>query len=93
MIANFISQHADRDQHGGPGSGGEGRLGPARHAHHPASHDNDLKGVQFFIDKSVEVLKAAGATPVWADTVNDSKGGAHARGTCRMGNDPKHHRW
>jgi choline dehydrogenase-like flavoprotein len=54
-----------------------------------ASHENDLKGVRFFIDKSVEVLKAAGATEVWADQVSDSRGGAHARGTCRMGNDPK----
>ncbi len=53
------------------------------------SHENDYKGMQFFIDRSVEILKAAGATQVWADTINDSKGGAHARGTARMGNDPK----
>jgi choline dehydrogenase-like flavoprotein len=53
------------------------------------SHENDFKGMQFFIDKSVEILKAAGATQVWADTINDSKGGAHSRGTARMGNDPK----
>jgi choline dehydrogenase-like flavoprotein len=53
------------------------------------SHENDMKAVRFFIEKSVEVLKAAGAHTVWADTPNDSKGGAHARGTCRMGNDPR----
>ena len=53
------------------------------------SHPNDFKAMQFFIDKSVEILKAAGAHDVWADTVNDSRGGAHARGTCRMGNDPR----
>jgi choline dehydrogenase-like flavoprotein len=53
------------------------------------SHANDYKGMQFFIDRSVEILKAAGATQVWADEVSDSKGGAHARGTARMGNDPK----
>ena len=45
--------------------------------------------MQFFIDKSVEILKAAGATKVWADQVNDSRGRGAARGTCRMGNDPK----
>jgi choline dehydrogenase-like flavoprotein len=53
------------------------------------SHENDMKGVRFFIEKSVEILKAAGATEVWADTPSDSRGGAHARGTCRIGNDPK----
>jgi choline dehydrogenase-like flavoprotein len=53
------------------------------------SHDNDLKAVQFFIDRSVEVLKAAGATTVWAGEVADSRGGAHSRATARMGKDPK----
>jgi choline dehydrogenase-like flavoprotein len=53
------------------------------------SHDNDLKAIQFFIDRSVDVLKAAGAVQVWADEVHDARGGAHARATCRMGNDPK----
>src|SRR5258706_5301689 len=53
------------------------------------SHENDFKAMQFFIDKSAEILKAAGAHEVWTDGVSDSKGGAHARGTCRMGNDPK----
>jgi choline dehydrogenase-like flavoprotein len=51
------------------------------------SHQNDFKAMQFFIDRSVEILQAAGANQVWADTVSDSRGGAHARGTCRMGND------
>ena len=53
------------------------------------SHDNDLKAVQFFNDRAVEVLKAAGATTVWSGDVQDSRGGAHARATCRMGKDPK----
>ncbi|HME10769.1 MAG TPA: GMC family oxidoreductase, partial [Bryobacteraceae bacterium] len=26
---------------------------------------------------------------VWAPPVNEARGGAHNRGTCRMGNDPK----
>jgi choline dehydrogenase-like flavoprotein len=51
------------------------------------SHPNDFKAMQFFIDRSVEILHAAGANEVWADQVADSRGGAHARGTCRMGND------
>ncbi|MGA2365335.1 MAG: GMC family oxidoreductase [Steroidobacteraceae bacterium] len=51
------------------------------------SHQNDFKAMQFFIDRSVEILHAAGANEVWADQVTDSRGGAHARGTCRMGND------
>jgi len=51
------------------------------------SHQNDFKAMQFFIDRSVEILQAAGANQVWADQVSDSRGGAHARGTCRMGND------
>jgi len=53
------------------------------------SHENDMRGVRFFIEKSVEILKAAGASEVWADAPSDARGGAHARGTCRMGNDPK----
>ena len=53
------------------------------------SHDNDLKAIQFFIDRSVDVLKAAGATQVWAGEVRDARGGAHSRATCRMGNDAK----
>jgi len=53
------------------------------------SHPNDMKGVEFFIEKSVAVLKAAGAHTVWADAPRDATGGAHARGTCRMGNDPR----
>lgn len=53
------------------------------------SHDNDLKAAEFFRKKSVELLEAAGATKVWAPPVSDSRGGAHGRGTNRMGNDPK----
>jgi choline dehydrogenase-like flavoprotein len=53
------------------------------------SHPDDKKAMEFFRQKSVEVLQAAGATKVWAQPVGDSRGGAHNRGTCRMGNDPK----
>ena len=53
------------------------------------SHPDDFKNMEFFRQKSIEVLQAAGATKVWANPVNDTRGGAHNRGTCRMGNDPK----
>ena len=53
------------------------------------SHPDDFKNMEFFRQKSIEILQAAGATKVWANPVNDSRGGAHNRGTCRMGNDPK----
>ena len=45
--------------------------------------------MEFFRKKSVEVLEAAGAKKVWSSPSGDSRGGAHNRGTCRMGNDPK----
>jgi choline dehydrogenase-like flavoprotein len=53
------------------------------------SHPDDFKSMEFFKQKSVEILQAAGATSVWSEAVSDSRGGAHSRGTCRMGNDPK----
>ena len=53
------------------------------------SHPDDFKCMEFFRQKSLEVLQAAGAKRVWAGPVSDSRGGAHNRGTCRMGNDPK----
>jgi choline dehydrogenase-like flavoprotein len=53
------------------------------------SHPDDMKNAEFFRQKSIEVLEAAGATNIWAPPVNDSRGSAHNRGTCRMGNDPR----
>jgi choline dehydrogenase-like flavoprotein len=53
------------------------------------SHPDDIKNMEFFRERSIEILDAAGAKKVWAPPVNDSRGGAHNRGTCRMGNDPK----
>ena len=52
-------------------------------------HSDDRKNMEFFRQKSIEILEAAGAKKVWAPPVNESHGGAHNRGTCRMGNDPK----
>ncbi|MDE3195186.1 MAG: GMC family oxidoreductase [Acidobacteriota bacterium] len=53
------------------------------------SHPDDVKNMEFFRQKGIEVLEAAGAKKVWAPPVADAHGGAHNRGTCRMGNDPK----
>ncbi len=52
------------------------------------SHPDDVRNMEFFRQKSLDILEAAGATKVWAGPVNDSRGSAHNRGTCRMGNDP-----
>ena len=45
--------------------------------------------MEFFRQKALDVLNAAGATKVWAGAVGDARGSAHNRGSCRMGNDPK----
>lgn len=53
------------------------------------SHPDDFKNMEFFRKKSIEVLESAGAKKVWAPPIGDTRGGAHNRGTCRMGNDPR----
>ena len=53
------------------------------------SHPDDIKAMEFFRQKSIEILEAAGAKDIFAGPVRDRTGGAHNRGTCRMGNDPK----
>jgi choline dehydrogenase-like flavoprotein len=53
------------------------------------THPNDMKNLEFFRAKAVEILEAAGAVQTWSQPVADSRGDAHNRGTCRMGNDPK----
>ena len=54
-----------------------------------SAHADDKKNMEFFRQKSIEILEAAGAKKVWAPPVNEARNGAHNRGTCRMGNDPK----
>lgn len=54
-----------------------------------AGHPNDRKCVEFFSQKSLEILQAAGAKTMWAEPIGEPRGGAHSRGTCRMGNAPK----
>lgn len=53
-------------------------------------HDEDLKLYKHMFDRSIEMLKAAGATKTWGQPPGDDPGiGAHLLGTCRMGNDPQ----
>ena len=52
-------------------------------------HDDDLKTMQFMVDRSKEILDAAGAARIWGGEVSVSGGTAHLLGTARMGSDPK----
>ena len=52
------------------------------------SHPDDIQNMEFFRQKSIEILEAVGARKIWAPPVRDSRGSAHNRGTCRMGDDP-----
>jgi choline dehydrogenase-like flavoprotein len=51
-------------------------------------HEDDLATCNFLLDRSMELLEAAGAKKTWAFPVSPSTGGAHLLGTCRMGDDP-----
>lgn len=53
------------------------------------NHPDDLKTMQFFLDKQMEILNAAGAKKSWAFPVEESTEGVHLLGTCRMGNNPR----
>ena len=54
------------------------------------NHPNDLKVFQYFNERSVDLLNAAGSLKSWHFPVGeeDGVGGPHLLGTCRMGNDP-----
>ena len=52
-------------------------------------HPDDLKANQFMIDRSMEIMEAAGAEDRWNYGVQESNYGFHLLGTCRMGKDPK----
>lgn len=50
-------------------------------------HPDDIKAMQFFVDRLNELLDAAGAKRKWAWPVQESNFAFHLLGTCRMGND------
>ena len=52
-------------------------------------HPDGLKVKQFFADRALEILDAAGATRKWGGRVTETRVGGHLMGTCRMGADPK----
>jgi choline dehydrogenase-like flavoprotein len=52
-------------------------------------HPDTLKTRQFFSDRALELLHAAGAVKAWASPVRAARGGGHLHGTARMGNNPK----
>lgn len=52
-------------------------------------HPDDLKMMQFFIDRGREILEAAGASRIWEFPVTGTTIIAHLLGTARMGDDPR----
>jgi choline dehydrogenase-like flavoprotein len=51
-------------------------------------HPDDLAAMRFMLERSKELLDAAGAQRIWNDPVEESTVTAHLLGTCRMGDDP-----
>jgi choline dehydrogenase-like flavoprotein len=51
-------------------------------------HDDDLAMVGFLVERSKELMDAAGAEKFWAHAVEPTNGGEHLLGTARMGDDP-----
>ena len=52
-------------------------------------HPDGMKSKQYFLERSLEILEAAGAKKKWGNPTRETTSGAHLMGTCRMGNDPK----
>ena len=51
-------------------------------------HENDVRLYQYFLDRTLELLQAAGAVKRWAFPLDTYYPAVHLLGTCRMGNDP-----
>jgi choline dehydrogenase-like flavoprotein len=52
------------------------------------NHPDDLKTMRFVLDRSMEILDAAGAVKKWEYPPAEVTFTGHLMGTCRMGNDP-----
>jgi len=51
-------------------------------------HPDDTKTLNFFRDRQLELLDAAGALQKWVFPIEDATSAVHLLGTCRMGNNP-----
>lgn len=51
-------------------------------------HDDDIALMRFLVERSTELLEAAGAEQVWNQPVGPQGIGAHLLGTARMGDNP-----
>ena len=52
-------------------------------------HPNDVAQVNHLVDRAADILRAAGATKVWTNHINELTGNSrHQHGTLRMGDDP-----
>jgi choline dehydrogenase-like flavoprotein len=52
-------------------------------------HPDDLSMSGFLGERAIELMEAAGAERVWGWGAQNSTGGPHLMGTCRMGDDPE----
>ncbi len=50
-------------------------------------HPDDLKTMEFFRDRALDLQEAAGALRKWGFPVEEATASVHLMGTCRMGND------
>ncbi len=53
------------------------------------NHPDDLKSLEWMLEKQRAILDAAGAQKIWSAPVANVDYSVHLMGTCRMGNDPK----
>lgn len=54
------------------------------------NHPDDLKTVDFLVERQKEILAAAGCQKIWLDPGStDTTYSRHLMGSCRMGDDPK----
>ena len=51
------------------------------------AHDDDVAIIKFLLDRSMELLDAAGAEKSWSQSIGEQTSGVHLLGTCRMGDD------
>jgi choline dehydrogenase-like flavoprotein len=52
-------------------------------------HADDMKNKQYFTDRMMELMEAAGPIKKWASPVREERAMGHTMGGCRMGNDAK----